>query len=117
MMKHKHDDSPEAKPAPEEPGAGLQEGSTRTIRGQPASEQPPPGGDETDDAMRMPFEQDQSSDSSADEPHDKMRQAKKDLDAGLVDTDLRNSPGQDAERQKELLEREKARTSKPSDKR
>ncbi len=59
----------------------------------------------------MPFEQDQSSDSSAEQPHDKMRQAKKDLDAGMVDTDLRNSPGQDAERQRELLEREKARST------
>ena len=64
--------------------------------------------------MRMPFEQDQSSDSSADQPHDKMRQAKKDLDAGMVDTDLRNSPGQDAERRRELLEREQARSTNGS---
>lgn len=113
-MRHKHDDSPESKPAPEKPGAGLQEGATRTIRGQPVGEQP--ASNETEDAMRMPFERDQSSDSSADRPHDKMRQAKKDLDAGLVDTDLRNTPGQDAERQRELLEREKARTSTDSSK-
>ena len=109
-MEHKHDDSPESKPKPEEPGAGMQEGATRTIRGRPANDQPPSGNDETEDAMRMPFEQDQSSDSSAERPHEKMRQAKKDLDAGLVDTDLRGSPGQDAERQRELLERERART-------
>lgn len=111
-MKHKHDDSPESKSKPEELGASMQEGATRTIRGQPANNQPPSGNDETEDAMRMPFEQDQSSDSSAEQPHDKMRQAKKDLDAGLVDTDLWGSPGQDAERQRELLEREKARTDK-----
>lgn len=30
-------------------------------------------------------------------------QAKKDLDAGLVDTDLRNPPGADAERRAQLL--------------
>lgn len=110
-MQHKHDDSPESKPGPEEPGAGMQEGATRTIRGRPADAQPAPSSDDTEDAMRMPFEQDQSSDSSADHPHAKIRQAKKDLDAGLVDTDLWGSPGADAEHQRELLEREKARSS------
>ena len=109
-MKHKHDDSPESKPEPDVPGAGMQEGATRTIRGRPADQQPADSG-ETEDAMRMPFEQDQSSDSSADHPHAKIHQAKKDLDAGLVNTDLWGSPGQDAERQRELLELEKVRTS------
>ncbi len=104
----KRDASPESKPHPESPGAHLPEGATRKIRGAPAGEA---GGDESEhEEMRMPFEQDQSSDSSADQPHEKMRQAKKDLDAGLVDTDLRNTPGQDAERQRELLDREKARS-------
>ncbi len=89
----------------------MQEGATRTIRGKPADAQPVTSSGDTEDAMRMPFEQDQSSDSSADRPHAKIRQAKKDLDAGLVDTDLWGSPGADAEKQRELLEREKARTS------
>lgn len=109
-MQHRHDDSPESKPAPDEPGAGLQEGATRTIRGEPANTQPRASSDETEDAMRMTFEQDQSSDSSADHPHAKIRQAKKDLDAGLVNTDLWGSPGQDAEQQRKLLDAEKARS-------
>ena len=87
---------------------GVQ-GATRNIRGPSASDQAKKP-DEPDDPMRMPFEHDQSSDASAEQPHEKMRQAKRDLDAGLVDTDLRNTPGQDAERQRELLAREKARS-------
>ncbi len=109
-MQHKHDHSPESKPAPEEPGAGLQEGATRTIRGAPGGTQPPASTGDTDGAMRMPFERDQSSDSSADRPRAVIKQAKKDLDAGLVNTDLRGSPGQDAEQQRKLLDAEKARS-------
>jgi hypothetical protein len=32
-----------------------------------------------------------------------MKQAKRDLDAGLVDTDLRNTPGVDAEQRRKMV--------------
>lgn len=64
--------------------------------------------------MRIQYERDQSSDAAQEQPREVMRQAKDDIDAGLVDTDLRNTPGLDAEKRRELLEREKNRSEKNS---
>ncbi|WP_418314755.1 hypothetical protein [Piscinibacter sakaiensis] len=46
-------------------------------------------------------------DLTKDEPDRKIEQAKKDLDAGQVDTDLRSTPGLDAQRKDKLLKDEK----------
>ena len=54
--------------------------------------------------LRLPHERDQSAvDTTALAPDPMMVQAAKDLAAGLVDTDLHNLPGLDAERQRTLL--------------
>ena len=54
--------------------------------------------------LRLPHERDQSAvDITAPAPDPMMVQAAKDLAAGLVDTDLHNLPGLDAERQRNLL--------------
>ena len=56
--------------------------------------------------LRLPHERDQSAvDTTAPAPDPMMVQAAKDLAAGLVDTDLHNLPGLDAERQRTLLHR------------
>jgi hypothetical protein len=53
-----------------------------------------------DDVPRAPHERDQSADATADAPDPRMVQAKKDLDAGQMDTDMRVQPGLDAERRR-----------------
>ena len=52
---------------------------------------------------KLPHERDQSEGEVASQPDPKIKQAKKDLDAGLVDTDMHATPGLDAERRKKLL--------------
>ena len=57
--------------------------------------------------LPLPHERDESVDDEAPVPLDPtVVQAKKDLDAGLIDTDLRNAPGADAEQRKKLLDDE-----------
>ncbi|MEO8247945.1 MAG: hypothetical protein ABI589_01110 [Burkholderiales bacterium] len=84
---------------------------TRNIRSEETEASPgaPLPDDKADPDLRTQTERDQSSDAAGDEPREVMHQAKRDLDGGLVDTDLRGTPGADAERQRELLEREKKR--------
>jgi hypothetical protein len=53
--------------------------------------------------LPLPHERDQSTGQTDPQPTEVMRQAKRDIDNGLVDTDLRATPGLDAERRKELL--------------
>ena len=68
-------------------------------------------GQRSDDSdLRTQNERDQSSDAVGDELREVIRQAKRDIDAGLVDTDLRSTPGLDAERREKLLAREKTRS-------
>jgi hypothetical protein len=51
-----------------------------------------------DDKLELPHERDQASDSTADAPDPAMKQAHEDLERGLVDTDMRATPGLDAQR-------------------
>ncbi len=61
--------------------------------------------------MALPHERDQSDDAGpAQASPPVIRQAARDLEAGLVDTDLRNTPGADAQRRDELLRREARRS-------
>ncbi|MGS5087886.1 hypothetical protein ACVC7V_15495 [Hydrogenophaga sp. A37] len=48
--------------------------------------------------LPLPHERDETVNDTAEEPDPKMVQAKRDLDAGLVDTDMRATPGLDAKR-------------------
>jgi hypothetical protein len=48
--------------------------------------------------LPLPHERDQSIDATATAPDPKMVQAKRDLDNGMVDTDMRATPGLDAKR-------------------
>lgn len=54
-------------------------------------------------APALPHERDQSANTTAEAPDPMMVQAKRDLDAGLVDTDMRATPGADAERRARLV--------------
>ena len=55
-----------------------------------------PAGPE-DDKLELPHERDQASDSTASAPDPVMKQAHEDLKKGMVDTDMRATPGLDAE--------------------
>lgn len=53
--------------------------------------------------LALPHERDESHRAAAVEPDPVMAQAKRDLDAGQVDTDMRVTPGLDAARRAELV--------------
>jgi len=53
--------------------------------------------------LLLPHERDESTNTTAVEPDPVIKQAKRDIDAGLVDTDMRATPGLDAERRRELV--------------
>jgi len=53
--------------------------------------------------LKLPHERDGSLGAAGREPRRIMEQARRDLDAGLVDTDLRATPGLDAPRRRQLL--------------
>lgn len=53
-------------------------------------------------SLALPHERDESSDVAA-EPDPVMVQAKRDIDAGMVDTDMRATPGLDAEQRARLV--------------
>ena len=62
-------------------------------------------------ALLLPHERDQDgSDSTDHAPDPVMKQALRDLERGLVDTDLRATPGLDAERRRQLLRRSAQRS-------
>lgn len=53
----------------------------------------------------LPHERDESVEPADAQPRDVMVRAKRDIDAGLVDTDLRAKPGLDAEQRRKILRR------------
>lgn len=57
----------------------------------------------SDAGLALPHERDESTDATAEEPDPLMVQAKRDIDAGLVDTDMRATPGLDAKRRAGLV--------------
>lgn len=61
-----------------------------------------PPGVATAPTPKLPHERDQSEGEVATTPDPRIVQAKKDIDAGLVDTDMRATPGLDAARRREL---------------
>ncbi|WP_212745096.1 hypothetical protein [Hydrogenophaga sp. 2FB] len=59
--------------------------------------------DEAQDHLELPHESDQSTHTTAPAPDPAMRQAHKDLKEGQVDTDMRATPGLDAEQRKRYV--------------
>lgn len=53
--------------------------------------------------LPLPHERDQSIEATATAPDPKMVQAQRDIEAGLVDTDMRATPGLDAKRRARLV--------------
>lgn len=53
--------------------------------------------------LAMPHERDEAAPATAAKPDPQMVQAKRDLDAGLVDTDMHATAGVDAERRAQLV--------------
>ncbi len=58
---------------------------------------------EKGDDLALPHERDESSNSVASAPDPVMVQAKRDIDAGLVDTDMHATPGLDAALRKKMV--------------
>ena len=81
----------------------------------PLRRQPPGGSDAalnsttapTGRPLPMPHERDQALGSTAAEPDPVIQQAARDIEAGLVDTDLHGTPGMDDEKRQCLLEKER----------
>lgn len=88
---------PKAPPSPVHPEerSAMRTGGAPTTPGLPA---PSPGTD-----ALLPHERDQAVGEVAKEPDPVMVQAKRDIDAGMVDTDMRATPGLDAERRARLV--------------
>lgn len=61
---------------------------------------PPPG---LGAPLPLPHERDESIDTTAKAPNATLEQAKRDLDAGMVDTDMRVTPGLDAAKRARLV--------------
>jgi hypothetical protein len=53
--------------------------------------------------LALPHERDESTDASAAAPDLLMKQAQRDIDAGMVDTDMRATPGLDVKRRGRLV--------------
>lgn len=53
--------------------------------------------------LPLPHERDESTGSADDPPRELMKQAARDIQRGLVDTDMRATPGLDAERRRALV--------------
>ncbi len=56
-----------------------------------------------DNRLPLPHETDESASNVASAPDPMIAQAKRDLDAGMVDTDMRATPGLDAELRKKMV--------------
>ena len=85
------DAGPDARPDGEPPRDPAHPVS-RTPRA-PGSAPPAPD----DEHLELPHEREQSTETTAPAPDPEMTQAHKDLEAGQVDTDMRATPGQDAD--------------------
>lgn len=55
------------------------------------------------DGLKLPHDRDESVGQAGHEPEPKIEQARRDLASGKVDTDMRASPGLDAERRQALV--------------
>ena len=64
---------------------------------------PRAGGATKDVALPLPHERDESAHNVAEKPDPVMVQAHRDLEAGMVDTDMHATPGLDAERRRKLV--------------
>ena len=64
----------------------------------PGSSPPPQGR-----GLPLPHERDESTGAAEDPPREVMKQAARDLQRGLVDTDMRATPGLDAQKRRELV--------------
>ena len=64
---------------------------------------PRAGGATKDVALPLPHERDESAHNVAEKPDPMMVQAHRDLEAGMVDTDMHATPGLDAERRRKLV--------------
>lgn len=105
-------DAPPAVPVPapsmpeDRTGAAPPSGPTR-VGTAPHAPQSSPAGEGRD--LPAPHERDEAAGHVAEANDPVIEQARRDLDRGLLDTDLRTTPGLDAEGRERLLESERAR--------
>ena len=95
----------------EDPGAALDQGpagdatSAPTLKAPIATGKPPlaPGAPASQPGLPLPHERDESIGSAPATPDPTIEQARRDIESGQVDTDLRNPAGLDAEQRKRML--------------
>lgn len=110
MATHPHDPDHQATPPdPLHPGSGP----VHVKRGPVAPGATPTPQDA--DELKLPHERDQSAEESAGPADPRMLQAKRDLDAGQMDTDMRAVPGLDAERRRDAVGGAGGARTPPSD--
>ena len=102
-----------------ERAAGRRTPAPRASRARPAQGRPstvvepvkvaPDAGPPLGRQLPLPHERDESTGQVDPRPQEVIRQAQRDIEAGLVDTDLRATPGLDADTRARLLKKEARR--------
>ena len=94
----------DGQPAREAPATA---GARPTLKAPIATGKAPlaPGAPATQPGLPLPHERDESIDTAPAAPDPAIEQARRDIESGQVDTDLRNQPGLDAEQRQRLLRR------------
>ncbi|GCB02521.1 hypothetical protein [Ralstonia sp. SET104] len=85
---HQRDDLPGGTTPPRAPGAGRSAENIDKVLGKPEHGKPASGS-----ADRLPHERDQHLEEQRSEPRSDVEQAARDIESGLLDTDLHNTPG------------------------
>jgi hypothetical protein len=85
----------------------------RPVGRQPATPPRPPRTPAPSDELALPHERDESPDATEAGTDATVAQAQRDLAAGQVDTDMRATPGLDAERREQLVKGPGGQTPKP----
>lgn len=93
--------------------AHIDAGSDASAQRASGANSPKPGSAVEHKSLPLPHERDQSIDAVEEAPQDVMVQAKKDIDAGLVDTDMRATPGLDAQL-REAMVPDPVKSSRPA---
>lgn len=91
------------RPAPQPPPTARHSAPSNPVDRTPRAPGAMPPRDDAQEHLELPHEADQSTHTTAPAPDPAMRQAHQDLQEGQVDTDMRATPGLDAEQRKRYV--------------
>lgn len=87
----------------ERPSPARRATPSRPVSRTPRSPGAPPPQEEQEEHLELPHERDQSTHATSRQRDPAMRQAHQDLEEGQVDTDMRATPGLDAEQRQRYV--------------